>query len=98
VLLQLLKKRQLLNRIFTVITDNATNNKTLIQELQNALLFTNVISSQDFIIRVSCMAYVIQLCLKQFLKHIRAASKNEKVKYLRNVMNLRHSTEIKQIY
>jgi hypothetical protein len=79
VLLQLLRERQLLDRIFTVTTDNATNNDTLIRGLQEALLSTGAISSQDSIIRVPCMAHVIQLCLKQLLGHIRAAPKNEEV-------------------
>jgi hypothetical protein len=45
VLLQLLQERQLLDRIFTVTIDNATNNDTLIRGLQEALLSTGVISS-----------------------------------------------------
>jgi hypothetical protein len=40
VLLQLLRERQLLDRIFTVTTDNATNNDTLIRGLREALLST----------------------------------------------------------
>lgn len=51
VLLQLLRERQLLDRIFTVTTDNATNNDTLIRGLQEALLSTGAISSRDSIIR-----------------------------------------------
>ena len=79
VLLQLLKERNLLNRIFTVTTDNATNNDTLIRGLQDVLLSTGAISSRDSIVRVPCMAHVIQLCLKQLLGHIRAAPRNEEV-------------------
>jgi hypothetical protein len=79
VLLQLLWEWQLLDQIFTVTTDNATNNDTLVQGLQEALLSTGAISSWDSIIYVLCMAHVIQLCLKQLLGHIRAAPKNEEV-------------------
>jgi hypothetical protein len=61
VLLQLLRERQLLDRIFTVTTDNATNNDTLIRGLQEALLSTGAISSRGSIIRVPCMAHVIHL-------------------------------------
>ena len=79
VLLQLLRERQLLNRIFSVTTDNAANNETLIRALQDALLSSGGINSRESIIRVPCMAHVIQLCLKQLLGHIRAAPKSQEI-------------------
>jgi hypothetical protein len=80
VLYQLLKERGLLHRIFSVTTDNATNNETLIRTLQEKLISTGSIGSRESIVRVPCMAHVIQLCLKQLLGHIRAAPKNKEVK------------------
>jgi hypothetical protein len=79
VLVRLLSERQLLHRIFSVTTDNATNNETLIRTLQDALLASGAINSRESIVRVPCMAHVIQLCLKQLLGHIRAAPKNKEV-------------------
>jgi hypothetical protein len=75
VLYQLLKER-----IFSVTTDNATNNETLIRTLQEKLISTGSIGSRESIVRVPCMAHVIQLCLKQLLGHIRAVPKNKEVK------------------
>ncbi|KAJ5754453.1 hypothetical protein N7533_003996 [Penicillium manginii] len=63
-----------------VTTDNATNNETLIRALQESLLSSGAISTRESIVRVPCMAYVIQLCLKQLLGHIRAAPKNKEVR------------------
>jgi hypothetical protein len=80
VLLQVLKDRRLLDRIFSVTTDNATNNETLIRALQESLLSSGAISTRESIVRVPCMAHVIQLCLKQLLGHIRAAPKNKEVR------------------
>lgn len=80
VLLQLLKDRQLLDRIFSVTTDNATNNETLIRALQESLLSSGAIGVRESIVRVPCMAHVLQLCLKQLLGHIRAAPKNKEVR------------------
>lgn len=80
VLLQLLKDRQFLDRIFSVTTDNATNNETLIRALQESLLSSGAISTRESIVRVPCMVHVIQLCLKQLLGHIRAAPKNKEVR------------------
>ncbi|KAL3258479.1 hypothetical protein ABHI18_006016 [Aspergillus niger] len=82
VLLDLLRDRHLVDRIFTVTTDNATNNDTLVRGLQDVLLATGAINSRDSIIRVPCMAHVIQLCLKQLLGHIKAAPKNDEVSTL----------------
>jgi hypothetical protein len=79
VLHQLLQERGLLDRIFSVTTDNATNNETLIRALQEKLVSTGAIGSRESIVRVPCMAHVIQLCLKQLLGHIRAAPKNKEV-------------------
>lgn len=78
VLHQSLKERGLLDRIFSVTTDNASNNETLIRALQEKLISTGVIGSRESIVRVPCMAHVIQLCLKQLLGHIRAENKEVK--------------------
>jgi hypothetical protein len=82
VLHQLLKERGPMDRIFSVTTDNATNNETLIRALQERLISAGTISSRESIVRVPCMAHVIQLCLKQLLGHIRAAPKNKEVRAL----------------
>ncbi|KAI3052386.1 hypothetical protein CBS147353_11550 [Aspergillus niger] len=79
VLLQLLRERHLLSRIFSVTTDNATNNETLVRALQETLLSTGAICSRDSIIRAPCMAHVIQPCLKRLLGHIKAAPQNKEV-------------------
>lgn len=80
VLLELLRERGLLHRIFSVTTDNATNNETLIRALQESLLSSGAIGSREAIVRVPCMAHVIQLCLKQLLGRIKAAPKNKEVR------------------
>lgn len=80
VLHRLLEEQKLLDRIFSVTTDNATNNDTMIRALQERLLSIGAISSRESIVRVPCMAHVIQLCLKQLLGHIRAAPKNKEVR------------------
>lgn len=59
VLVRFLRERQLLHRIFSVTTDNATNNETLIRTLQDALLSSGAINSRESIVRVPCMAHVI---------------------------------------
>jgi hypothetical protein len=80
VLHQLLKDRKLLDRIFSVTTDNAANNETLIRALQERLISTGAIGSRESIVRVPCMAHVIQLCLKQLLGHIKAAPRNKEIR------------------
>ncbi|KAJ5956834.1 hypothetical protein N7501_011113 [Penicillium viridicatum] len=45
--------------------------------LDQRLLSIRAISSRELIVRVPCIAYIIQLCLKQLLGYIRAAPKNK---------------------
>ena len=59
------------DRVFALATDNASNNNMLIESLQLAL------SGGVIIIRIPCLAHVIQLSLNQLLGHIKAVPKNE---------------------
>jgi hypothetical protein len=52
-------------------TDNASNNKTLVDSLQQAL------SNDVNIIRIPCLAYVIQISLNQLLDRIKAVPLND---------------------
>lgn len=61
------------NRIFGLTTDNASNNKTLVDALQQSLSSTQDIS----IIRIPCLAHVIQLSLTQLLSRLKAVPQNE---------------------
>jgi ATP-dependent protease Clp ATPase subunit len=80
ILHRLLEERKLLDRIFSVTTDNATNNDTIIRALQERLISIGAISSRELIVRVPYIAHIIQLYLKQLLGHIRAAPKNKEVR------------------
>jgi hypothetical protein len=57
VLLETLINHNIQDRVFGITTDNATNNKTLVETIQQSLL------SDITLIRIPCLAYVIQLCL-----------------------------------
>jgi hypothetical protein len=59
VLHRLLEDRKLLDRIFSVTIDNATNNDTIIRALQERLLSIGAISSRELIVRVPCIAHMI---------------------------------------
>jgi hypothetical protein len=52
----------------------------MIRALQERLISIGAISSRESIVRVPCMAHVIQLCLKQLLGYTRAAPKNKEVR------------------
>jgi hypothetical protein len=64
-----------LDRVLTVTTDNASNNNTLARELKESLLTGT--SPKTSVIRVPCLAHVIQLALKQLLGQVKANPKNE---------------------
>lgn len=77
VLLELLEKHQITNRVLTITTDNASNNDTLLTTLEEA------VSSLELpghipIIRIPCIAHVIQLSLKELLGQMDANPLNDR--------------------
>jgi hypothetical protein len=78
VVLDLLQEHQITDRVLSVTTDNASNNKTLIESVHEAI--EGLQSSSDVaIIRVPCIAHVIQLSLKSLLGKMKAIPKNDTV-------------------
>jgi citrate lyase gamma subunit len=78
VVLDMLQEHQITDRVLSVTTDNASNNKTLIEIVHEA--FEGLQSSSDVaIIRVPCIAHVIQLSLKSLLGKMKAIPKNDTV-------------------
>jgi hypothetical protein len=73
---ELLQQHNILDRVLSITTDNASNNTTLIQKTQESLQSLES-NHQTSIIRVPCIAHVIQLSLKQLLGQIKANPKNE---------------------
>ncbi|OQD77362.1 hypothetical protein PENANT_c110G10938 [Penicillium antarcticum] len=71
ILLDILLKHKIEDRVFAITTDNASNNQTLVDTLQQA------ISEDTTLIRVPCLAHVIQLSLNELLGHIKACPQNE---------------------
>jgi hypothetical protein len=72
VLFDKLREHEVDQRVFAITTDNASNNKSLMTALQKA------IPDNTTLIRVPCLAHVIQLCLNELLGHIKAVPLNEK--------------------
>jgi hypothetical protein len=73
-LLQTLVDHDIQDRIFGLTADNASNNRTLVDSLQQAL------PPDVNIIRTPCLAHVIQLSLKQLLDCLKAAPLNDTTK------------------
>ncbi|KAG0152779.1 hypothetical protein PDIDSM_2584 [Penicillium digitatum] len=71
VLLEILADHYIQDRVFGITTDNASNNKTLVDSLQQAL------SSDIHVIRIPCLAHVIQLSLNQLLDRLKAVPQND---------------------
>jgi hypothetical protein len=59
------------SRVFGLTTDNASNNKTLVDSLNQAL------SDSVIITQIPCLAHVIQLSLNQLLDRIKAVPLND---------------------
>lgn len=74
VLFRLLHEHQITERVLSLATYNASNNKSLLANFQEAV---NTLESgyQTTVIRVLCMAHVIQLSLKDLLGNMNAIPK-----------------------
>jgi hypothetical protein len=77
VLLELLEKHQITNRVLTVTTDNASNNGTLLGSLQDAVESLELPGNIP-VIRIPCIAHVIQLSLKELLGQMDANPRNDR--------------------
>ena len=71
VLLETLQRHKIEDRVLAIVTDNASNNKTLVDTLQQSM------SDDITLIRVPCIAHVIQLSLNELLGSMKADPLNE---------------------
>jgi hypothetical protein len=78
VVLNLLEKYEIRGRVLAVTTDNTSNNSTLILSLQDSLQ-SQGLGSDTQLIRVPCLAHVIQLSLKQPLGQLKANPVNKNI-------------------
>jgi hypothetical protein len=76
VLLTRLKDYDITHRILAITTDNASNNQTLMDSL-NDEIETLAESTSAPIVRVPCIAHVIQLSLRDLLIHMKLEPRNE---------------------
>jgi hypothetical protein len=79
VLCNILQKQGIEKRILAVTTDNASNNRTLTKELEQAL---NLGSFQAKGNHIPCLAHVLQLSLKELLGKIRIEPRNDNVQLI----------------
>ena len=77
VLFPLLQKHGVEDRVLTVTTDNASNNSTLVESLKGSIQGLELRSNIP-IIRMPCIAHVIQLSLKELLGQMDANPENER--------------------
>jgi hypothetical protein len=76
VVLRLLHQHNITDRVLAVTTDNAANNNTMISSIQESLQSLEL-NNGSTIVRVPCIAHVIQLSLNDLLGKMKANPKNE---------------------
>lgn len=79
VLFGLLQQHQIADRVLAITTDNASNNHTLVSSIQESVQLLEL-NHDTIIIRIPCIAHVIQLSLRQLLGQMKADPKNEVTK------------------
>ncbi|OQE58765.1 hypothetical protein PENNAL_c0360G08151, partial [Penicillium nalgiovense] len=75
VLIKLLQQHDITDRVLAITTDNASNINTLVNFMNEAIQSLEL--SDSSVIRVPCIAHVIQLSLKDLLGQLKANPKNE---------------------
>lgn len=78
VVLEILQRYDIQDRILAITTDNASKNSTLVTTLDESIQSLNL-DPDTTVIRVPCMAHVIQLSLKQLLGQMKANPANEAI-------------------
>jgi hypothetical protein len=76
VLLERLEQLNILDRVLAVTTDNASNNNTLVESIQESIQALEL-PNHTPIVRIPCLAHVIQLSLKELLGLMKANPKND---------------------
>lgn len=76
VVTRILQKHNILDRVLAITTDNASNNATLVQAVNDSAR-TIQSSTDSTIIRVPCIAHVIQISLTDLLGKMKASPSND---------------------
>ncbi|KAJ5300123.1 hypothetical protein N7508_007366 [Penicillium antarcticum] len=75
--IQLLTDHEITDRVLSVTTDNATNNNTLMMNIQETIQSQS--RSDTLIFRVPCIAHVIQLSLNELLGKLKVTPPNKEI-------------------
>ncbi|KAJ5557753.1 hypothetical protein N7513_003339 [Penicillium frequentans] len=78
VLIELFKKHDITARVLAVTSDNASNNTTLVKAVQESIDSLQL-PGNPVIVRIPCLAHVIQLSLRELLGSVKADPQNDEV-------------------
>ena len=78
ILFDLLQRHQITKKVLAITTDNASNNETLMTNLLD-LIESSELGEKATIVRIPCIAHIIQLSLKELLGEIKAEPKNDTI-------------------
>jgi hypothetical protein len=76
VLIERLQEHQIIDRVLAITTDNASNNNALVGSMQESMKALNL-ADHTPIVRIPCLAHVIQLSLKGLLAMMKLDPKND---------------------
>lgn len=76
VLMEIFKNHDITNRVLAITSDNASNNTTLVQAVQDSIDALDLPGS-PVVVRIPCLAHVIQLSLRELLGSVKADPQND---------------------
>lgn len=75
---QLLNNHGIINRVLSITIDNATNNNTLVMNIQETIQSQS--QPDTLIFRVPCITHMIQLSLNKLLRKLKVTPPNKEIK------------------
>jgi hypothetical protein len=78
VLFECLQEHRIMDRVLAITTDNASNNDTLVGSMRTSMQALDL-PNHIPIVRIPCLAHVIQLSLKDLLAMMKLNPKNDSI-------------------
>jgi hypothetical protein len=94
VLIEIFKKLDITDRVLAITSDNASNNTTLVQAVQDSIDSLELPNS-PVVIRIPCLTHIIQLSLRELLGSVKADPQNDIID--RNVSDVQAQAQARSL-
>ena len=94
VLMEIFKKLDITDRVLAITSDNASNNTTLVQAVQDSIDSLELPNS-PVVVRIPYLTHIIQLSLRELLRSVKADPQNDTTD--RNVSDIQAQAQARSL-